>query len=220
MTAVAEFRQPVRIVAGRADQDEHRQAQAELFGVDQRDAAGDDAVILEPPHAPPAGIARKADAFRKLVDRQRAVALQFGQDSSIDRIDIVSSYWDECPTYFAICKDRLGPMNLRVGGRILTISNRQEIFDMTARLARLFTDHPATVDETYLGHMAFAGWFASRLFMAGVRRAHSRFVALPVRDYGKPHHPRTLRADPEEKSRPHDLERKVGNSAGSCLRGR
>ena len=37
---------------------------------------------------------------------------------------------------------------------------------MTARIARLFTHHPASVDETYLGHMAFAGWFASRLFMA------------------------------------------------------
>jgi hypothetical protein len=34
------------------------------------------------------------------------------------------------------------------------------------RLAKLFTDHPASVDETYLGHMAFAGWFASRLLMA------------------------------------------------------
>ncbi|MCC2690691.1 MAG: hypothetical protein K0S21_3494 [Rhizobiaceae bacterium] len=37
---------------------------------------------------------------------------------------------------------------------------------MTARLAKLFTDHPASVDETYFGHMAFAFWFASRLFMA------------------------------------------------------
>ena len=37
---------------------------------------------------------------------------------------------------------------------------------MTARLARLFTQHPASVDETYFGHMAFAGWFASRLFIA------------------------------------------------------
>ena len=35
------------------------------------------------------------------------------------------------------------------------------------RLAKLFTDHPASVDETYFGHMAFAAWFASRLFMAG-----------------------------------------------------
>ena len=33
-------------------------------------------------------------------------------------------------------------------------------------LVKLFTQHPASVDETYLGHMAFAGWFASRLFMA------------------------------------------------------
>ena len=37
---------------------------------------------------------------------------------------------------------------------------------MTARLAKLFTQHPASVDETYLGHMAFAGWFASKLFIA------------------------------------------------------
>jgi hypothetical protein len=37
---------------------------------------------------------------------------------------------------------------------------------MTARIARLFTGHPAAVDETYLGHMAFAGWFAGRLFLA------------------------------------------------------
>ena len=38
---------------------------------------------------------------------------------------------------------------------------------MTARLARLFTHHPASIDETYLGHLAFAAWFASRLFAAG-----------------------------------------------------
>ena len=38
---------------------------------------------------------------------------------------------------------------------------------MSARLTKLFTDHPASVDETYFGHMAFAGWFASRLFLAG-----------------------------------------------------
>jgi hypothetical protein len=38
---------------------------------------------------------------------------------------------------------------------------------MSARLAKLFTDHPASVDETYFGHMAFAGWFASKLFMGG-----------------------------------------------------
>jgi hypothetical protein len=37
---------------------------------------------------------------------------------------------------------------------------------MTARLAKLFTDHPASVNETYFGHMTFAFWFASRLAMA------------------------------------------------------
>lgn len=35
-----------------------------------------------------------------------------------------------------------------------------------ARLTKLFTDHPASVDETYFEHMAFAAWFSSRLFMA------------------------------------------------------
>ncbi|CAM5438251.1 DUF6356 family protein [Mesorhizobium sp. UC22_110] len=38
---------------------------------------------------------------------------------------------------------------------------------MTTRIARLFTDHPHSVDESYFEHMRFAGWFASRLFMAG-----------------------------------------------------
>lgn len=33
-------------------------------------------------------------------------------------------------------------------------------------IARLFTTHPQTVGETYLGHMAFALWFASRLMLA------------------------------------------------------
>ena len=37
---------------------------------------------------------------------------------------------------------------------------------MNARITSLFTDHPASVDETYFGHMAFASWFAGRLFMA------------------------------------------------------
>jgi hypothetical protein len=37
---------------------------------------------------------------------------------------------------------------------------------MTTRIARIFTDHPSTVGETYFGHMAFAAWFASRLGMA------------------------------------------------------
>lgn len=34
------------------------------------------------------------------------------------------------------------------------------------RIARLFTTHPASVDETYFEHMAFAGKFSGRLFLA------------------------------------------------------
>jgi hypothetical protein len=37
---------------------------------------------------------------------------------------------------------------------------------MSTRLARLFLDHPESVHESYFGHMAFAAWFSSRLFLA------------------------------------------------------
>jgi hypothetical protein len=37
---------------------------------------------------------------------------------------------------------------------------------MTA-IARLFRDHPASVDETYFEHMVFAGRFSAKLFLAG-----------------------------------------------------
>lgn len=33
-------------------------------------------------------------------------------------------------------------------------------------MIRLFTDHPASVDESYFEHMAAAGSFAGRLFVA------------------------------------------------------
>ena len=33
-------------------------------------------------------------------------------------------------------------------------------------LRRLFLDHPQSVDETYLEHMRFAGWFAAQLALA------------------------------------------------------
>lgn len=45
---------------------------------------------------------------------------------------------------------------------------------MTTRIARLFLDHPASVDETYFGHMAFAAWFSSRLMLAaGAAMVHA-----------------------------------------------
>lgn len=37
---------------------------------------------------------------------------------------------------------------------------------MTA-ISRLFTHHPASVNESYLEHMGFAAWFAGRLLAAG-----------------------------------------------------
>ena len=41
-------------------------------------------------------------------------------------------------------------------------------------IARLFRDHPASVDETYFEHMAFAGKFSGKLFLAaGMALIHS-----------------------------------------------
>lgn len=34
-------------------------------------------------------------------------------------------------------------------------------------IQRIFLDHPAKVDETFLQHMAFASSFAGKLFLAG-----------------------------------------------------
>ncbi len=45
---------------------------------------------------------------------------------------------------------------------------------MNTRIAKLFLDHPASVDETYFGHMAFAAWFSSRLMLAaGAAMVHA-----------------------------------------------
>ncbi len=42
---------------------------------------------------------------------------------------------------------------------------------MTSRIATLFTSHPATVNETYFGHMRFAAWFSAMLIGAGLAAA-------------------------------------------------
>ncbi len=33
-------------------------------------------------------------------------------------------------------------------------------------IARLFLNHPRSVEESYFEHMRFAGWFAGKLFIA------------------------------------------------------
>ena len=38
---------------------------------------------------------------------------------------------------------------------------------MIASVKALFLDHPRKVDESYLEHMAFAGRFSGKLFLAG-----------------------------------------------------
>ena len=35
-------------------------------------------------------------------------------------------------------------------------------------LRRLFTEHPASVDETYLEHMGAAAWFGTHMLLAGL----------------------------------------------------
>lgn len=38
---------------------------------------------------------------------------------------------------------------------------------MRAMISKVFLDHPATVEESYFEHMAFAGRFSTTLFLAG-----------------------------------------------------
>ena len=50
---------------------------------------------------------------------------------------------------------------------------------MTTRITTLFTAHPASVEETYLEHMAFAARFSSRLLLAAFAAAvHAVFPFL------------------------------------------
>ncbi len=37
---------------------------------------------------------------------------------------------------------------------------------MVAAMKSLFLTHPRSVDESYVEHMAFAGWFSAKLFLA------------------------------------------------------
>lgn len=39
---------------------------------------------------------------------------------------------------------------------------------MAAGITRIFTDHPASVDESYFEHMAFAARFSALLLAAGL----------------------------------------------------
>lgn len=46
-------------------------------------------------------------------------------------------------------------------------------------IARLFLNHPKSVDETYVEHMAFAAWFAGKLFTAaGAATVHAVIPGL------------------------------------------
>ena len=56
---------------------------------------------------------------------------------------------------------------------------RKDINMATSTLQKLFTDHPASVDETYFEHMRFASSFAFWLFdAAGAALVHAVVPAL------------------------------------------
>ena len=57
-----------------------------LSGIDQRDAAGDDAVGLEPLQALPAGRGGQADPLADLGHRQRGILLHHGEDLAVDGV--------------------------------------------------------------------------------------------------------------------------------------
>ena len=55
----------------------------------------------------------------------------------------------------------------------------QQATQTTTLISRIFTDHPATVGESYFGHMRFALGFAFWLFVAaGAALLHALIPAL------------------------------------------
>ena len=134
-------------------------------------------------HPPPAGIARQADPLRQLVDRQRAVALQLGKDSSIDRIDFTAPSWDECPKLCCICKDKLGPMNRFVVARYSYIGTSRMAGDRHDRAACQTLHRPSGLGRRDLFRPHGLRRLVRRQAVHGRRRrARSRFVTLPVRN--------------------------------------
>lgn len=57
---------------------------------------------------------------------------------------------------------------------------------MPALFNRLFVQHPQSVDETYFQHLRFAGWFATRLMLAGLAAlVHAVIPALFEKTAGR-----------------------------------
>ncbi len=73
------------MVAG-LDRNEHGDAEPDLLRIDQRDAARDDAVGLQPLQPLPARRRRQADTLADFGDGQRGVLLDDGEDLSVDGI--------------------------------------------------------------------------------------------------------------------------------------
>jgi len=55
---------------------------------------------------------------------------------------------------------------MRLRSAIIIAAKSSRDHEMIHFVPRPFLDHPRSVGETYFQHMKFAGWFASRLFLA------------------------------------------------------
>ena len=78
------------MVAG-LDRDEDRDAEPDLLLIDQRHAAGDDALGLELLQALPAWRRRQTDALADLGDGQGGVLLHHGEDLAVDGVHALNS---------------------------------------------------------------------------------------------------------------------------------
>jgi len=79
------------VVAG-ADHDEHRQVQPEFGQVHLGAGAADDAAGVQPLQSAPAGVLRQADPVGQLALRQRALALQAGNDIQIKLVNFFHEF--------------------------------------------------------------------------------------------------------------------------------
>ena len=71
----------------RADRDEDRKPQIDLFRINQSHFAGDDTVVLQTLKAAPAGVPREPDLLPQSLDTFRHVGLKDRQDLSINIVN-------------------------------------------------------------------------------------------------------------------------------------
>lgn len=177
---------PVDAMARGSNHHEDGGFQIHEFRIEQRHGAANDPALGQALNPAPARRLGQADFFTDLFGRERAVALEQCQDFAINSIHATKSSM------------KSAERNSVAHSRRLCQSLALVLRDVPARMAhhqhcgrrdmehwRLFTQHPASVGETYLQHLWAAGTFGFRMLMGGMAcLVHALFPFLCVHTGG------------------------------------